>query len=92
MAFWYRIFHNYIYELSYENLIDYPEAEARKLLDYCGLPWDENCLEFHKTSRRVATAGAVVVRQAIYRDSVARWKKYGDQLAPLGQLLEKLPG
>lgn len=75
------------YTISYESLVNDPEAQARALIDYCGLPWDDACLSFHSAKRRVRTASVTQVRQPMYSTSVAKWKHYEKQLAPLVQIL-----
>jgi tetratricopeptide (TPR) repeat protein len=74
-------------EVRYEEVVDDLETEARRILDFCGLPWDERCLEFHKTERPVTTASVLQVRQPIYRSSIERWRRYEGQLGPLFQAL-----
>ncbi len=76
-----------MFEIQYENLVADPETQVRALLDYCGLPWEPQCLEFHNQPGSVATPSAVQVRKGIYSDSVARWKRYGDAVQPLFELL-----
>jgi hypothetical protein len=76
-------------DVVYEDLVDNLEGHARRLIEYCGLPWDERCLSFHRTERPVRTASAVQVRQPIFRSSVQRWRKYE---AWLGPLLTELAG
>lgn len=89
MDHWKRLFPGEIHEVRYESLVTNQEDETRKLLDYCGLPWDERCLKFHETRRIVKTASVTQVRQPLYRDSVAKWKKHerhlGDMLSTLRQ-------
>lgn len=75
------------YTISYEALVNDPEPQARALIDYCGLPWDDACLSFHTAKRRVRTASVTQVRQPMYSTSVAKWKHYEKQLAPLLQIL-----
>ena len=70
-------------EVQYEDLVENFEAEARRIVDYCGLAWDERCLAFHRTQRAVRTASLSQVRQPIYRSSVQRWRRYERHLAPL---------
>ncbi len=70
-------------DVSYEDVVNDLEGQARRLIDYCGLPWDDRCIAFHQTSRRVATASAVQVRQPLFRTSLQRWRKYEASLAPL---------
>jgi tetratricopeptide (TPR) repeat protein len=70
-------------DVSYEDVVDNLEEQARRLIDYCGLPWDDRCLRFHETSRPIATASNVQVRQPLYRSSLARWRRYEAFLQPL---------
>ncbi len=72
-----------ILDVRYEDNVVNPEHEARRLLDYLGLPWDPACLKFHENSRAVHTASVTQVRLPIYSSSVARWKHFEKHLAPL---------
>jgi tetratricopeptide (TPR) repeat protein len=70
-------------EVGYENVVEDLEGQARRILDYVGLPWDPRCLAFHQTERVVLTASVSQVRQPIYRSSLARWRRYEKHLGPL---------
>jgi tetratricopeptide (TPR) repeat protein len=70
-------------DIAYEDVVDDLEGQARRLIEYCGLPWDDRCLSFHKTVRPVKTASAVQVRQPLFRSSLQRWRKYETGLGPL---------
>ena len=83
MDFWHQTFPDKIYDLCYEDLTTNQEEETRKLLDYCELDWDENCLNFHTTKRAVKTASALQVRQKMYQGSSEAWKKHESYLQPL---------
>ena len=83
MAFWHEKFPGRIYDLDYEKLTEHQEEETRKLLDYCGLPWEEECLSFHETKRVVKTASAAQIRNKMYQGSSEAWKKFEKHLAPL---------
>jgi len=74
-------------EIRYEELVEDLEGGVRCILEYCGLPWDERCLAFHKTDRPVKTASLNQVREQVYRTSVARWRRYRDHLGPLIEAL-----
>jgi len=76
-----------MYELDYEKLVTNQEEETRKLLAYCGLPWDDACLQFDKVKNVVQTASIAQVRRGIYTDAVARWKRYEKHLQPLIRIL-----
>lgn len=69
--------------VHYEALIDDFETEARRIISYCGLEWDQACLDFHKSKRRVRTASVQQVRQPLYKSSKAKWLNYRRQLWPL---------
>ena len=58
-------------EVAYEDVVGDLEGQARRLLDFCGLPWNPACLSFHQTKRPISTASNVQVRQPLYRKSVA---------------------
>jgi hypothetical protein len=70
-------------EVDYEDTVADLEAQARRIVDFTGLPWDEACLDFHRSNRSVVTASHSQVRQKIYTSSVGRWKRHGDALSPL---------
>ncbi|HIF19238.1 MAG TPA: sulfotransferase family protein, partial [Gammaproteobacteria bacterium] len=88
MDFWHQLFPGKIYDMCYEDLTTNQEEETRKLLQYCELDWDENCLSFHKNKRTVATASAFQVRQKIYQGSSENWKKHESYLQPLIKALK----
>ena len=87
MKHWNKMLPGFVYDIEYENLVMDQEGETRKLLAYCGLPWDDACLAFHKTKRGVATASAVQVRQPMYKDSVELWKQHAKQLEALRKVI-----
>jgi tetratricopeptide (TPR) repeat protein len=85
-----------IHRVFYETLVDDTEAEIRRLLAYCGLPFEEPCLRFYETERAVRTASSEQVRTPIYREGVDQWRHYEPWLAPLksalGRVLDVYPG
>jgi tetratricopeptide (TPR) repeat protein len=70
-------------EVDYEAVVEDLEREAKRLVDFLGLDWDEACLRFHETQRQVQTASLNQVRQPIYKTSAGRWKLHAAQLGPL---------
>jgi Sulfotransferase family len=70
-------------DMQYEDLVADNNAQARRLIDYCGLEWDDACLDFFKNDRSIRTASVIQVRQPIYRTSMERWKRYEKHLGPL---------
>jgi hypothetical protein len=88
MEHWRRVLpEGVMLEVQYEELVADFEPQARRLLAYCGLEWDDRCLAFHETQRSVRTASATQVRQPIYGTSVGRWRPYREMLQPLLQEL-----
>jgi hypothetical protein len=84
MSHWQRVLPpGRILEVKYEDVVADLEGQARRLVAHCGLEWAPRCVDFHQTSRPVRTASAVQVRQPIYNESVARWRRYGSSLRPL---------
>ncbi len=84
MAHWRRVLPvGRILEVRYEDVVADLERQARRLIAYCGLPWDDRCLSFHKTDRPVRTASATQVRQPIYTSAIGRWRAYEAHIAPL---------
>ncbi len=77
-------------EVSYETMVDDLEPQARRLIEHCGLPWDDRCLSFHESERAVRTASVSQVRQPIYRSSLQRWRRYEKHLGPLLEALGPL--
>lgn len=90
MDYWRRVLPVPILEVDYEEIVADLEGVSRRLLDWCGLPWDPVCLAFHQTERPIRTASVTQVRQPIYRRSVARWKHYEASLRTLLNRLGEL--
>lgn len=87
MRFWRERFPGAILEVQYESLVADTEPQTRRLIEWCGLPWENACLSFERNTAPVSTASAVQVRQPIYRSSVNRWKQLEPELQPLRELL-----
>ncbi|RMH19439.1 MAG: sulfotransferase family protein, partial [Gammaproteobacteria bacterium] len=83
MNHWEEILGDRILTIDYESLVDDIEGNVRRVLEYCQLPWEENCLHFHSNNRLIATASASQVNQPLYRHAVQRWKHYEEHLQPL---------
>lgn len=81
---------NAFYEVQYEALVQDNAHQAKALIDFCGLPWDEACLESHKTERSIRTASVMQVRQPVYTSSVEKWRNYETFLGPLFKGLKEL--
>ena len=83
MKHWRAEFPGVMHEVRYEDNVADVEGQARKLIDYLGLEWDNNCLNFYNTDRPVKTASLSQVRKPIYTTSTNRWRKYEKYLGPL---------
>lgn len=78
---------NNLYVLTYEDLVNSPTVQIPKLLNFCGLDWQEDCLKFEKNTAAVSTASALQVRQPLSAKYLNRWKKFEDECAELIELL-----
>jgi hypothetical protein len=74
-------------EVQYEDMVADLEGQTRRMLDYCGLEWNDACLAFHETKRPVRTASSTQVREPLYDRSVGRWRAHEDELGPLMEAL-----
>ncbi len=83
MAHWNGELGRRIYQISYEKLVADAEPQTRQLLDACGLPWDQRCLEYYKSDQVIATASFLQARKPVYQESVQKWRSYKEHLAPL---------
>jgi LPS sulfotransferase NodH len=80
-------------EVSYEDVVADLEGQSRRIIDFLGLPWEDEILRFHESAAPVATASAVQVRRPIYASSIGKWRNYEEQLEPLrARLAELMPG
>jgi len=77
-------------EIHYEDIVFDQDNQTRRLLEFCDLPWEEACLNFHENAAPVSTASSVQVRQPLYSGSIGRWKKYGGKLDILKEALGDL--
>jgi tetratricopeptide (TPR) repeat protein len=87
MKFWINYKKINIFDLVYEELIIDKTKQTKRLLEFCDLDWDENCLNFHKNKKAVSTASLAQVRQPLYTSSIKKWESYSDDLAELEKLL-----
>ncbi len=87
METWRERFGNRFFDISYEETAANLEPNARALIEFLELPWEDTCLQFHKQSGAVTTASTVQVRQPAHTRSVGRWRRYETQLAPMREAL-----
>jgi hypothetical protein len=89
MAHWRTIFGADIHEVDYDRLVVEPRPVIEALLAHCGLPWDDACLDFHRTAAVVRTPSAWQVREPLYTRSSGRWRNYERHLGPLRAALRR---
>jgi Flp pilus assembly protein TadD len=89
MRHWNAVMPGVIHTLRYEAVVSDVEGQARRLLEFCGLPWENQCLRFYQNPRPSTTASALQVRQPIFDTSVGKWRRYAQQLEPLRERLEE---
>lgn len=92
MAHWKKVLRIPILEIQYEEIVANQDEMTRKMIAFCGLEWDERCLNFHESARVVTTPSYDQVRRPIYNKSVARWKNYESNLSPLIVALGSVSG
>lgn len=88
MDHWHALLPDQLLEVRYEDMLDDLEGTVRKVLRFLDLPWDDACLEFHKTERTVATASKTQVRQPLYAGSREHWRNYEAHLEPLRSAMQ----
>jgi hypothetical protein len=89
MDHWREVLPIEVQEVEYERLTEDQEGESRRLIDACGLAWDDACLRYYESGRVTMTASNEQVRQPMYRSSVDRWRRYEKHLGPLLDALGK---
>jgi tetratricopeptide (TPR) repeat protein len=91
MQHWDAVLPGRVLRVHHEDVVDDLEGSVRRILDFCGLPFEHSCLEFHRTERSIRTASSEQVRQPIYREGLDQWKNYqawlGSLEAALGDAL-----
>ena len=88
MIFWRGKFPNFIYDIEYSSLVENPKLEIQKLLNFCELSWDENCLNHHKNERAIKTASSTQARKPIYKTAIKSSDRYKDYLKDIKTFIE----
>ncbi|MDB6083596.1 MAG: sulfotransferase, partial [Gammaproteobacteria bacterium] len=83
MRHWDAVLPGWILRVQHEDVVDDLEGNVRRILEFCGLEFEPQCVEFHKTVRSVRTASSEQVRQPIYREGLDQWKHFEPWLGPL---------
>jgi len=89
MEYWHTVLDMEILDVRYEDLVADQENVTRRMINFCGLEWDECCLSFFKSNRDVHTPSYDQVRLPMYSKSVGRWKHYRQELQPLITILDQ---
>ena len=87
MDHWDKVLPGKVLRVQYENVVDNLEYEVTRILDYCNLPFEDSCINFHKTKRNVRTPSSEQVRQPIYKSGLEQWKNFEPWLGPLKESL-----
>jgi hypothetical protein len=87
MRHWQQVLPGSILRVQYEELVDDLEGNVRRILDFCGLEFEPQCLDFYRTERSVRTASSEQVRQPIYREGLDQWRNFEPWLGPLREAL-----
>ena len=90
MAHWRAVLPGRVLDVQYEDMVADHAGQTRRLLEYCGLPWEDSCLRYWETERAIRTASSEQVRLPIYESSVSRWRHYERELAPLIEILRPI--
>lgn len=87
MAHWDEVLPDFVLRVQHEDVIDDLGSQVHRILDFCGLPFEQSCVEFYKTERNIRTPSSEQVRQPIYKSSLAQWRNFADHLSPLTDAL-----
>ncbi len=92
---WHEVLPGRVLDVHYEETVTDLETQVRRVLEHCGLPFEEQCLRFYETERAVKTASSEQVRQPIYQGGMGKWRKYEAHLdewkEQLGDIIDRLP-
>jgi tetratricopeptide (TPR) repeat protein len=87
MDHWDQVLPGFVLRVQHEDVVENLEQQVHRILDFCGLDFEQQCIDFHKTKRTIRTPSAEQVRQPIYRTGLEQWKNYDSWLAPLKEAL-----
>jgi tetratricopeptide (TPR) repeat protein len=87
MAHWDAVLPGKVLRVEHEDVVDDLEANVRRILDFCGLPFEPQCVEFYKTERSIRTASSEQVRQPIFKEGIDQWRNFEPWLGPLKEVL-----
>ena len=87
MDHWDEVLPGFVLRVMHEDVVDDLETQVRRMLDFCGLPFEEDCVHFHRTERNVRTPSSEQVRQPIFREGLDQWRRFEAHLEPLREAL-----
>jgi hypothetical protein len=92
---WHEVLPGRVLDVHYEETVTDLEGQVRRILEHCGLPFEEGCVRYHETQRAVKTASSEQVRQPIYTSALGKWRRYEEHLdlwkEHLGDIVDRLP-
>ena len=90
MGHWDEVLPGKVLRVQYEDVVQDLETQVRRILDYCDLPFEEACVNFHETKRSVRTASSEQVRQPIYNKAMNTWQRFDAHIGALKEILAPL--
>jgi hypothetical protein len=87
MEHWDKVLPGFVLRVQHEDVVKDLETQVRRMLDFCGLEFEEACMNFHETERNVRTPSSEQVRQPIFDTAIEQWKQFEPWLSPLKQAL-----
>lgn len=87
MSHWDCVLPGFVLTVKHEDVVDDLEKQVRRILDFCGLPFEQSCIDFHKTKRNIKTPSSEQVRQPIYKSATEQWRHFEPYLTPLKKVL-----
>ncbi|MFT6194518.1 MAG: tetratricopeptide (TPR) repeat protein [Cognaticolwellia sp.] len=87
MAHWDDVLPGYVLKVNHEDVVDNLETQVRRMLDFCGLEFEQSCVDFHQTQRNIKTPSSEQVRQPIYKSATEQWRHFEPYLTPLKKIL-----
>ena len=90
MTHWDQVLPNFVLRVQHEDVINDLDGQVKRILDFCGLPFEQQCIDFHQTQRVIKTPSSEQVRQPIYRSGMQQWKNFESSLTPLKRIVADL--
>lgn len=87
MAHWDNVLPGFVLTVNHEDVVDDLEKQVRRMLDFCDLPFEQSCIDFHKTKRNIKTPSSEQVRQPIYKSATEQWQHFEQYLSPLKKII-----